>query len=536
MDTDRYRSKLSTEDLRCWQEAEIKELRGLCLEYGILFATVYPNLQDKLSSLILNFRSHGEIHNQSVADQRLDRVLSSHREKLRTVVFFDADKTLTPQDTVEPLWQILADNGAGESSLATLFNNRQNRSYTAFRRVMLLYEESCSDIEFDSICDKVALRTALYPQMSFILHQVGRYHYICPVIVTCGLRRVWEKVVARNGLSGMVKVVGGGRLDDGFVVALSVQRNLVLRAKGNHSAYTWAFGDSSLDLPMLMAANKPIVIVGDKHTRSEDMEKELLQAILSGGLQARQAVLADNSSPPRLAGLDRLPVIDITDPEFVDPILQTHNRPGGLELYHATDSAAAKILMTPTRNSAVRGPSLRDYHFKVGAHLARMFVSELIGIEEFTVRDVYNNETAGYQLLKEGKTLIVALMRGGEPMAHGINNAFPSAQFLHAREPKGITREHIEGSAAVILVDLVINNGTRIVKFVESIRAMHGAIRIIVVADIVQKQAVSGDSPIRALARSSKLSIVALRLSNDNYTGSGSTDTGNRLFNSLHLA
>lgn len=126
-------------------------------------------------------------------------------------------------------------------------------------------------------------------------------------------------------------------------------------------------------------------------------------------------------------------------------------------------------------------------------------------------------------------------MRGGESIAFGINDAFPNAQFLYAKEPKDITREHIEGNATVIPADSVIKNGATIVKFVQFIRAMHGTIRIVVAADAVHEQAVSGGSPIRTLARSSKLSIVALRLSNIKHSGSGSTDTGNRLFNTPYL-
>lgn len=535
MDTMKRRRKLSIEHLRRWQEAEIEELRGLCREHGILFATVYPNLQDKLSSLILDFRDHGETHNQSVADERLDWALLSQREELRTVVFFDADKTLTPQDTGELFWQILTQNDTKKSPLTILFENGLSDSYTAFRQVMLLYEESCSDAEFDSICDKVASRTALYPQISFLLHQIRIHNHICPVIVTYGLHRVWEKVMAKNGLSDVVKVVGGARLDDGFVVTPSVTKNLVLRAQNEHSAYTWAFGDSPLDLPMLGAANQPIVVVGDEQTRSKDMEQGLLDAIVSGKLQARQALMAGSLSPPRLAGLDSLPVVDIADPEFVNSILQTHSPPGGLKLLHATDSAAAMLLMSPPEDPSTRGPSLRAAHYKVGSFLARACVSELIGVEEVTIRSAHDNDTAGYRLFEEDKTLIVALMRGGESIAFGINDAFPDAQFLYAKEPKDITREHIEGNATVILADSVIKNGATIVKFVQFIRAMHGTIRIVVAADVVHEQAVSGGSPIRTLARSSKLSIVALRLSNIKHSGSGSTDTGNRLFNTPYL-
>jgi uracil phosphoribosyltransferase len=185
------------------------------------------------------------------------------------------------------------------------------------------------------------------------------------------------------------------------------------------------------------------------------------------------------------------------------------------------------------RNADINGPVLRDAHFEAGAYLAREFLSELIGLEELTIRHVQGNKTSGHRLLGEKRTLIAALMRGGEPMALGVNKVFPEATFLHASKPEDIERQDLEGKITVILVDSVINNGTTVVKFVQSIRSLHAAIRIVVVAGVVQDQAVSGCSPIKALARSSELTVVALRLSKNKYTGSGTTDTGNRLFNTI---
>lgn len=106
---------------------------------------------------------------------------------------------------------------------------------------------------------------------------------------------------------------------------------------------------------------------------------------------------------------------------------------------------------------------------------------------------------------------------------------------MHAKEPKDIKRHHLEDNVTVILVDSVINNGNTVVKFVDSIRAIHAMIRIFVVAGVVQDKAVSGCGPLKALARTAELTVVALRLSKNKYTGSGGTDTGNRLFNTAYL-
>lgn len=91
---------------------------------------------------------------------------------------------------------------------------------------------------------------------------------------------------------------------------------------------------------------------------------------------------------------------------------------------------------------------------------------------------------------------------------------------------------------AVILVDSVINTGKSVVEFVDHIRALHPIIRIVVVAGVFQAQAVDPEcaqSLQRKLAHVSGVRIVGLRTSPTKFTGSGATDTGNRLFNITHL-
>ncbi|KAL6229325.1 hypothetical protein BDW75DRAFT_225262 [Aspergillus navahoensis] len=126
-------------------------------------------------------------------------------------------------------------------------------------------------------------------------------------------------------------------------------------------------------------------------------------------------------------------------------------------------------------------------------------------------------------------------MRGGLPMASGIYKIFPKARFHGAKEPKDMEKEYLEGIVTVILVDSVINSGESMAQFVQHIREIDGAICIIIVAGVIQDQVVKGCSPIRAVARSTELTVVALCLSKNKYTGKGTTDTGNRLFNTTHL-
>jgi uracil phosphoribosyltransferase len=84
-------------------------------------------------------------------------------------------------------------------------------------------------------------------------------------------------------------------------------------------------------------------------------------------------------------------------------------------------------------------------------------------------------------------------------------------------------------------VDSVVNSGKTVVQFVEHVRNLHATIRIVVIAGVVQAQSVSRDSPAQVLARQGKLALIALRLSDNKFTGRGTTDTGNRLFNTTHM-
>jgi phosphoserine phosphatase len=139
----------------------------------------------------------------------------------------------------------------------------------------LLYEEASSDEQFDEFCEKVAAETIMHTEFLAILKLAAEEKYIGTVVVTCGLKRVWEMVLQREGLSKTVQVIGGGRIADGFVVTAEVKAALVSHMRYVHNIYVWAFGDSVLDLPMLHNADQAVVVVGEQHTRSKTMEGTL---------------------------------------------------------------------------------------------------------------------------------------------------------------------------------------------------------------------------------------------------------------------
>ena len=81
-----------------------------------------------------------------------------------------------------------------------------------------------------------------------------------------------------------------------------------------------------------------------------------------------------------------------------------------------------------------------------------------------------------------------------------------------------------------------MNSGKTVVEFLQTIRSLDNMICIVVVAGVVQAQCVSPESMVyKTLSACRNINLVALRLSDTKFTGSGTTDTGNRLFNTTHL-
>ena len=486
--------------------------------------------------LLCDFQHHSEEHNLALARSSLDKIVAAGEGRLETVLVLDADRTLAAIDTGLMWWETASNSRRLDDSrpLKTSFSSSLGYTYVAFRQATLLCEEAADDQEFEAICHKVASAVIMYPDFVSLMKQAEKEKHVGIVIISCGLRRVWEKVLEREGLSAAAKVIGGGRIKDGLVVTPAVKAALVTRLRDAHQLHTWGFGDSPLDLGMLRMADHAIVVVGEEEARSKTMDAALINAIDNEGLRAQQALLPSSASP-RL-DTEKLPLIQLTDPKFRDSVFCRRSRQAGIELYHATDRNAAKLLMTPMRDANAAGPLLRETHRRVGQYLAIEFLPSVVGLEEYPIPHVQGHHTSGYRLLDEQKTTIVALMRGGEPMAFGINDVCPLAMFVHAYSPEDVKLYHIQGQRTIILVDSVVNNGQTVVQFVHQVRKLHGTIGIVVVAGVVQSKSVSAGGLIHEIAHETKLSLVALRMSENKFTGRGTTDTGNRLFNTTHVA
>lgn len=332
-----------------------------------------------------------------------------------------------------------------------------------------------------------------------------------------------------------IKVIENGGVFKKLIITAESKEDVVNRLRGSpHNLHVVAFGDSPLDLPMLLAADKGVIVVGEELARSKSMEEQLAE--ISPLFNLHQTLIPQTVAPR----LDTtvLPVVNLLDP--TDPFILSlfSDLPLPPNFLHATDRPSAKLMTTPTRDATISGPALREAHRRIGWYLATEFITSLVGLEEYSIPHVQGHKTVGHRLLHEKDTTIVALIRGREPMAFGVNEAFSLAMFLHAKAPEYVKAHHLANQHAVILIDSVVNNGKTVLEFRERIRGMDEGkgIRIVVVAGIVQREAMGAGNELgRVLRSADKFHLVALRLSDNKFTGRGGTDTGNRLFGTTRL-
>ncbi|RMJ15148.1 hypothetical protein CDV36_005155 [Fusarium kuroshium] len=530
----RNRPLASVEHLHKWQEAEVDGLRHLCPQHGILFHVLTDpvSMCNKARAAVKRF-----LHTSVMYDEENKLTLFNYfldevdNRQLETALVLDADRTLAPMDAGVLFWQNIdriPSRSTSTCPLKELFGGPLGYTDKAFHQANLLYEEAADDDdEFDALCETAASSVVMYPEIVSLLRAAAEHKHVFSVVVTCGIRRVWEKVLEKEGLSSTVKVLGGGRISDGFVVLPATKADIVAQLREVWNLYTWVFGDSPLDIPMLRVANEAIVVVGEEQVRSSSMDAVLAKALEHGQFNARQALLPGHVS--HRLDQTKLPLVRLDDSDFVESVLRKR-----FEVLHATEKCAAKLLMSPMRDASVAGPALRAAHQRVGLYLANEFVSQLIGVEEYPIPHVQGSQTSGYRLNHEKQTSVVALMRGGEPMAYGVSEAFPAAMFIHAASASDIKDHHLQNQSTVILVDSVVNSGKSLTEFVSRIRTSHPRIRIVIVAGVVQAEVTDKTHDWHRLMRSFGVSLVALRLSKNKFTGTKSTDTGNRLFNTTH--
>lgn len=529
-DPERARPPLSRTILQQWQQAEISYLRRECYQHHILFTFTPPGTETflvRLTAIMQGFAAHTEASNLQRTLAALDQMVSS-RKDLSTAVMIDGDRTLVEEDTGAMWWQALPaklQSQHGARPLADVFESPFAYHHGAFRQTMLMYEHVANEEDFDAMCVSVAERVTIRTEFLQLLRALQSHEHVTVFLISCGLHHVWKLLLERWDLAEHVHIIALSLGDRGRVVTPKVKQEVVRRLRDVHAMHVWAFGDSPLDIPMLQEADQAVVVVGDESTRSKSMDGALQRS----DLQAVQVVVPA-SARPRLTEAE-LPWISFSDPPLIDFITTPGAKLSSFACIDATATPASKLLATSMRDARISGPDLRQAHQDAGRYLALHYLSDSIGVERKPVPHVQGGNTDGWTLRDASRTLIVAIMRGGEPMATGVNQVFRQAAMLHAREPGQIGSGDLRPHGTVILVDSVINSGRSIVAFIRRVREMKKTIRICIVTGVLQRDCLADDHDLARLLRESRATLISLRTSQNSYVGTRQTDTGNRLFN-----
>ncbi|KAJ8111651.1 hypothetical protein OPT61_g5808 [Boeremia exigua] len=528
-DNGRDRSVAPVKHLAAWQAKERALLRNMCYKKRIFFTTITEyagaerHILGQLEMLLIDFLHNDEEANLAAVDSTLEDIVALHDRALHTMLVIDADKTLAPQDAGALFWKFMNKrNGMPEDGVDMILKP-QGYSYESLRQVALLYEEVAES--FDYMCNQVVARIALYPEMAALLARVALEPHTGAVIVTCGLRQVWETVLRISGLTH-VKVIGSGTLANGYIVTDDIKGRIAANLKAKDLRVI-VFGDSLVDVKMLEQTGEAYVVVGEKRDRSASMDSALSK-LIEDGCSPRQ-ILLPATVEPRLTEA-QLPIAKL-DERTLNEIFQRR-------FVHATNKTSAKLLMTAMRDANISGHDLRRALEEVGCYLANEYLGDILGLEPYSMAHVTGGSTEGYRFQSEKKILIVALMRGGEPMAFGVSRALKLASFVHSKEFCDIDPNHFDFKDTIILVDLVVNSGKSIMDYILPLRERCPKVKVVVVAGVVQAGAVDdiADGKFgQALRKDTDLTLVALRRSENKYTGKGSTDTGHRLFNTTYL-
>jgi uracil phosphoribosyltransferase len=302
-----------------------------------------------------------------------------------------------------------------------------------------------------------------------------------------------------------------------------------------------------LDIPMMQLSDRAYLVVDRRRNRS-------LQSFL----------LQDNARGSRNGWLYQL--VDL-DPEIsqvfchdgiavgsLDGLLQELTSGSFFAVQDLSKTHSASILASQTRRADLQGMELQRVHEDLGKYLADKLLDDYGHRGDLLCCDAEFPHVQGGSFRGEkaagSNVVILAMMRGGEPLARGVYQRFPSAQFVHYNDDDDkvevqegnndkLCQVLLDSSSmsmstrVIIIVDSVINSGASIRRVIGKVAPIwicpnQKATTVYVVTAVMQKEAA------HQLPREfPRVGFLALRVSQNQYVGSGGTDTGNRLFGTM---
>ena len=189
-------------------------------------------------------------------------------------------------------------------------------------------------------------------------------------------------------------------------------------------------------------------------------------------------------------------------------------------LIDLTHDPLARLLVDATRHREVAGAKLADAHRAVGRALAQPIARHLV-LEETEIEHVMGRST-GVRIAPDEQPIIVAILRSGLFVAEGLWDQYPGSGLV-LYNPGADRPLAIPPARTVIIVDAVINTGRSIAAAIETFAPF--AKHVLVATLVGFRPAV-----LSLVDQFVDVDFIAARLSERSYVGSGSSDTGARLY------
>lgn len=176
-------------------------------------------------------------------------------------LLLDGDRTLSPVDTT---LSFLKHAGITEEALEACFEPGYY-SFDMFLRVAQLYSAIPPSL-YEKYCQKAVDDLALHPEFIPFVQQASQKVQV--VVITAGVRLLWDKLLTRFGIREQVTLIGGGHFHFDKYVIDQVAKGLVVEVLHQHDKQVIAMGDSLVDFDMLTKANDGYLVVDHRQNRS----------------------------------------------------------------------------------------------------------------------------------------------------------------------------------------------------------------------------------------------------------------------------
>jgi len=200
-----------------------------------------------------------------------------------------------------------------------------------------------------------------------------------------------------------------------------------------------------------------------------------------------------------------------------------------MPLKHHTLRSAARLLANQSRRVDIDARSLSEAHHEIGRYLAYGLVDEL-ELEKCTIQHCQGMRE-GVRIKDQERIALVCLIRSGQYLCDGVPDVLRQAPLFPVTpcRTSGLSDKDLcsilsTNPHTIVIADAVVNTG-------ESLRPILAQLAAKCQARLHVLAAVAPATTATSLAEDfPSVTFEYLRLSDNQYVGKGSTDTGDRVF------